>query len=378
MHESTGKIVELMNLLVVFGTRPEAIKLAPLILKLRQQFKVKICVTGQHREMLDQVLRVFKINSDFDLNLMKPNQNLTSLTSGVLEGVHSVLEKEHVDWIIVQGDTTTSMAAAVAAFYKKINIAHVEAGLRTSEKFSPFPEEINRQLTSRLADIHFAPTEKNRDSLIQENIPPEKIFVTGNTVIDALQWVLKNIPEPVWDLPFHPSDKRMILVTGHRRENFGEGFQNICKAIKTLAVKNPNVEFVYPVHLNPNVQKPVKTLLANQHNIHLIEPLDYQKFVHFMNRSYFILTDSGGVQEEAPSIGKPVLVMRDTTERPEAVEAGTVMLVGTDQNQIVKNSQKLIDDKTHYQGMSFSHNPYGDGKASERIMKIIYEKSKED
>ena len=367
-----------MNLLVVFGTRPEAIKLAPLILKLRQQFKVKICVTGQHREMLDQVLSVFKINSDFDLNLMKPNQNLTSLTSGVLEGVHGILEKEHVDWVIVQGDTTTSMAAAVAAFYKKINIAHVEAGLRTSEKFSPFPEEINRQLTSRLADIHFAPTEKNRDSLIQENIPPEKIFVTGNTVIDALQWVLKNIPEPVWDLPFHPSDKRMILVTGHRRENFGEGFQNICKAIKTLAVKNPNVEFVYPVHLNPNVQKPVKTLLANQHNIHLIEPLDYQKFVHFMNRSYFILTDSGGVQEEAPSIGKPVLVMRDTTERPEAVEAGTVMLVGTDQNQIVKNSQKLIDDKTHYQSMSFSHNPYGDGKASERIMKIIYKKSKED
>ena len=378
MHESTGEIVELMNLLVVFGTRPEAIKLAPLILKLRQQFKVKICVTGQHREMLDQVLRVFKINSDFDLNLMKPNQNLTSLTSGVLEGVQGVLEKEHVDWIIVQGDTTTSMAAAVAAFYKKINIAHVEAGLRTSEKFSPFPEEINRQLTSRLADIHFAPTEKNRDSLIQENIPPEKIFVTGNTVIDALQWVLKNIPEPVWDLPFHPSDKRMILVTGHRRENFGEGFQNICKAIKTLAVKNPNVEFVYPVHLNPNVQKPVTTLLANQGNIHLIEPLDYQKFVHFMNRSYFILTDSGGVQEEAPSIGKPVLVMRDTTERPEAVEAGTVMLVGTDQNQIVKNSQKLIDDKTHYQSMSFSHNPYGDGKASERIKKIIYEKSKED
>ena len=378
MHESTGKVVELMNLLVIFGTRPEAIKLAPLILKLRQQFKVKICVTGQHREMLDQVLSVFKINSDFDLNLMKPNQNLTSLTSGVLEGVQGVLEKEHVDWVIVQGDTTTSMAAAVAAFYMKINIAHVEAGLRTSEKFSPFPEEINRQLTSRLADIHFAPTEKNRDSLIQENIPPEKIFVTGNTVIDALQWVLKNIPEPVWDLPFHPSDKRMILVTGHRRENFGEGFQNICKAIKTLAVKNPSVEFVYPVHLNPNVQKPVTTLLANQGNIHLIEPLDYQKFVHFMNRSYFILTDSGGVQEEAPSIGKPVLVMRDTTERPEAVEAGTVMLVGTDQNQIVKNSQKLIDDKTHYQSMSFSHNLYGDGKASERIMKIIYKISKED
>ncbi len=371
MHESTGEIVELMNLLVVFGTRPEAIKLAPLILKLRQQFKVKICVTGQHREMLDQVLSVFKINSDFDLNLMKPNQNLTSLTSGVLEGVQGVLEKEHVDWVIVQGDTTTSMAAAIAAFYKKINIAHVEAGLRTSEKFSPFPEEINRQLTSRLADIHFAPTEKNRDSLIQENIPPEKIFVTGNTVIDALQWVLKNIPEPVWDLPFHPSDKRMILVTGHRRENFGEGFQNICKAIKTLAVKNPSVEFVYPVHLNPNVQKPVTTLLANQHNIHLIEPLDYQKFIHFMNRSYFILTDSGGVQEEAPSIGKPVLVMRDTTERPEAVEAGTVMLVGTDQNQIVKNSQKLIDDKTHYQSMSFSHNPYGDGTASEKITNVF-------
>jgi len=371
MHESTGKIVELMNLLVVFGTRPEAIKLAPLILKLRQQFKVKICVTGQHREMLDQVLSVFQIRSDFDFNLMKPNQNLTSLTAGVLEGVYGVLGKEHFDWVIVQGDTTTSMAAAIAAFYKKINIAHVEAGLRTSEKFSPFPEEINRQLTSRLADLHFAPTEKNRDFLIQENIPPEKIFVTGNTVIDALQWVLKNIPEPAWDLPFHPSEKRMILVTGHRRENFGEGFQNICKAIKKLAVKNPNVEFVYPVHLNPNVQKPVKTLLANQHNIHLIEPLDYQRFVHFMNRSYFILTDSGGVQEEAPSIGKPVLVMRDTTERPEAVEAGTVMLVGTDENDIVKNSQKLIDNNTHYESMSFSHNPYGDGTASEKITNVF-------
>ena len=215
MHESTGEIAELMNLLVVFGTRPEAIKLAPLILKLRQQFKVKICVTGQHREMLDQVLRVFNINSDFDLNLMKPNQNLTSLTSGVLEGVHGILEKDHFDWVIVQGDTTTSMAAAIAAFYKKINIAHVEAGLRTSEKFSPFPEEINRQLTSRLADIHFAPTEKNRDSLIQENIPPEKIFVTGNTVIDALQWVLKNIPEPAWNLPFHLSEKRMKIGRAH-------------------------------------------------------------------------------------------------------------------------------------------------------------------
>ena len=371
MHESTGKIVELMNLLVVFGTRPEAIKLAPLILKLRQQFKVKICVTGQHREMLDQVLKIFQIKPDFDFNLMKPNQNLASLTSGVLEAVHGVLEKEHFDWVIVQGDTTTSMAAAIAAFYKKVSIAHVEAGLRTWKKLSPFPEEINRQLTSRLADLHFAPTEKNRHSLIQESISPEKIFVTGNTVIDALQWVLKNIPEPAWDLPFHPSDKRMILVTGHRRENFGEGFQNICKAIKKLAVKNPNVEFVYPVHLNPNVQKPVKTLLANQDNIHLIEPLDYQKFIHFMNRSYFILTDSGGVQEEAPSIGKPVLVMRDTTERPEAVEAGTVTLVGTDQNEIVKNIQKLIDNEKLYQSMAFSHNPYGDGTASEKISKIF-------
>ena len=360
-----------MNLLVVFGTRPEAIKLAPLILKLRQQFKVKICVTGQHREMLDQVLKIFQIKPDFDFNLMKPNQNLASLTSGVLEAVHGVLEKEHFDWVIVQGDTTTSMAAAIAAFYKKVSIAHVEAGLRTWKKLSPFPEEINRQLTSRLADLHFAPTEKNRHSLIQESISPEKIFVTGNTVIDALQWVLKNIPEPAWDLPFHPSDKRMILVTGHRRENFGEGFQNICKAIKKLAVKNPNVEFVYPVHLNPNVQKPVKTLLANQDNIHLIEPLDYQKFIHFMNRSYFILTDSGGVQEEAPSIGKPVLVMRDTTERPEAVEAGTVTLVGTDQNEIVKNIQKLIDNEKLYQSMAFSHNPYGDGTASEKISKIF-------
>ena len=376
MHESVGKIVELMNLLVVFGTRPEAIKLAPLILKLRQQFQVKICVTGQHREMLDQVLNIFQIKPDSDLNLMKPNQNLASLTSGVLEGVHDLLEREHFDCVIVQGDTTSSIAAAMAAFYKKVSIAHLEAGLRTWNKFSPFPEEINRQLTSRLADIHLAPTEKNRNSLIKESIPPEKIFVTGNTVIDALQWVLKNIPEPVWDLPFHLSDNKMILVTGHRRENFGEGFQNICKAIKKLAEKNPNVEFVYPVHLNPNVQKPVKTSLGNQDNIHLIEPLDYQNFVHLMNHAYFILTDSGGVQEEAPSLGKPVLVMRDTTERPEAVEAGTVMLVGTDPHEIVKNSQRLINNKIYYQSMAFSHNPYGDGKACERIIEIIYEKFK--
>ena len=375
MYESFGKFVELMNLLVVFGTRPEAIKLAPLILKLREQFQVKVCVTGQHREMLEQVLNIFQIKSENNFKLMKPNQNLAFLTSGVLQGVHELMEKEHFDWVIVQGDTTSSMAAAMAAFYQKVSIAHVEAGLRTWDKLSPFPEEINRQLTSRLADIHFAPTEKSRNSLIQESIPSERIFVTGNTVIDAMQWVLENIPEPSWDLPFNPSEKKTILVTGHRRENFGEGFQNICKALKRLAQNNPDAEIVYPVHLNPNVQKPVKTFLGNEDNIHLLEPLAYPDFVHLMNRSYFILTDSGGVQEEAPSLGKPVLVMRDTTERPEAVEAGTVKLVGTKEKLIVRESQELIDNKNFYQSMAIPHNPYGDGTASEKILKFFQSKN---
>ena len=371
MHESIRKFVESMNLLLVFGTRPEAIKLAPLILKLREQFHIKICVTGQHREMLDQVLKIFQIKPDFDLRLMKPNQDLVNVTSLVLQGIHDLLEREHFDWVIVQGDTTSSMAAAMAAFYQKVNIAHVEAGLRTFNKFSPFPEEINRQMVSRLADIHFAPTEKSRNSLIKESIPSEQIFVTGNTVIDALQWVLENIQEPLWDFPFNPSEKKMILVTGHRRENFGLGFQNICNALKRLAKNFRDVEIVFPVHLNPNVQKPVKTLLGKQDNIHLMEPLAYPDFVHLMNRSYFILTDSGGIQEEAPSLGKPVLVMRNTTERPEAVESGTVKLVGTEENSIFKESQELIFNRDFYQSMAFSHNPYGDGIASEKITKIF-------
>ncbi len=359
------------HLLVVFGTRPEAIKLAPLILKLREQFHVKVFVTGQHREMLKQVLNIFQIKSDSNLRLMKPNQNLAYLTSGVLQGVYDLLTKEHFDWVIVQGDTTSSMAAAMAAFYHKVPIAHVEAGLRTWDKILPFPEEINRQLITRLADIHFAPTKNSQNALLKEGITSEKVFLTGNTVIDALQWVLENIPEPLWDLPFKLSEKKTILVTGHRRENFGEGFLNICKALKRLAEKNPKIQIVYPVHLNPNVQIPVKTLLGNQGNIHLIEPLTYPDFIHLMKRAFFILTDSGGVQEEAPSLGKPVLVMRDTTERPEAVEAGTAKLVGTEENLIFKESQELIENAKLYESMALSHNPYGDGTASEQISKVF-------
>lgn len=359
---------------MVFGTRPEAIKLAPLIIRLRQEFEIRICVTGQHREMLDQVLRVFNLVADDDLQLMRPNQSLAELTARVINGVSRILEMQSYQWLVVQGDTTSSMAAALAAFYQKVPVVHIEAGLRTYNKHSPFPEELNRQLTSRVADLHFAPTNKSRDNLLSEGILAETIHVTGNTVIDALQWVLNHLPEPGWGPAFDPKQSRMILVTGHRRENFGIGFENICEALKQLALENKEVEIIYPVHLNPNVQKPVKEILDKLDNVHLLKPLDYSTFVHLMNRAYLILTDSGGVQEEAPSLGKPVLVMRDTTERLEALEAGTVKLVGTESKRIVEETGLLLDNKKHYQAMSFAHNPYGDGTASEQIIQILQKK----
>jgi len=363
---------------VIFGTRPEAIKLAPVILALKnnQHFKCKVCVTAQHRQMLDQVLKVFKIKPDVDLNLMRLNQTLAGLTARAISGIDTYLAQEKPDMIIVQGDTTTVFCAALCAFYHKIPIGHVEAGLRTGNKYSPFPEEANRILATHLSALHFAPTQKARQNLLQEGIEPEKIFVTGNTVIDALFLALEKIKKKqpvIAQLPkaIVRSSQQLVLITGHRRENFGEGFRNICKAIKTLAQRFSEVQFVYPVHLNPNVLKPVYSLLDNQKNIHLIEPLDYLPFVTLMNRSTIILTDSGGVQEEAPSLGKPVLVMRDTTERPEAVDMGTVKLVGTNVNAIIDNVATLLNDKKVYSAMASAVNPYGDGKATDRIISAI-------
>jgi UDP-N-acetylglucosamine 2-epimerase (non-hydrolysing) len=364
-----------MNLSFIFGTRPEAIKLAPVILaaKADPRFKCKVCVTAQHREMLDQVLKVFKIKPDVDLNLMRPNQTLAGLTARAIRGIDTYLAQEKPDMIIVQGDTTTVFCAALCAFYHKIPIGHVEAGLRTGNKYSPFPEEANRVLATHISTLHFAPTQKARHNLLQEGIAPERIFVTGNTVIDALFLALEKIkkkPPVIAQLrkSIVKSSQQLVLITGHRRENFGKGFQNICKAIKTLAQRFSEVQFVYPVHLNPNVLKPVYSLLDNQKNIHLIEPLDYLPFVTLMNRSTIILTDSGGVQEEAPSLGKPVLVMRDTTERPEAVDMGTVRLVGTNVNAIIDNVVKLLTDKKAYSVMASAVNPYGDGQATARII----------
>jgi len=360
---------------VIFGTRPEAIKLAPVILALKDNphFKCKVCVTAQHREMLDQVLKVFKIKSDVDLNLMRPNQTLAGLTARAIRGIDTYLAQEKPDMIIVQGDTTTVFCAALCAFYHKIPIGHVEAGLRTGNKYSPFPEEANRVLATHLSTLHFAPTQKARQNLLQEGIAPERIFVTGNTVIDALFLARDKIKKKPPAIPqlcksILQSSQQLVLITGHRRENFGKGFQNICKAVKTLAQRFPETQFVYPVHLNPNVRKPVYSLLGNQENIHLIEPLGYLPFVALMNRSTIILTDSGGVQEEAPSLGKPVLVMRDTTERPEAVDMGTVKLVGTNVNAIIDNAAKLLTDKKAYSVMASAVNPYGDGRATERIV----------
>ncbi|WP_209918518.1 non-hydrolyzing UDP-N-acetylglucosamine 2-epimerase [Chryseobacterium jejuense] len=364
--------------LIVFGTRPEAIKMAPLVKEFakNKNFETRVCVTAQHREMLDQVLDFFQIIPDYDLNLMMPNQNLYSLTANIIVGMGSVLEEFKPDFVYVHGDTTTSMAVAIAGFYSGSKICHVEAGLRTYDKRSPFPEEMNRQISGRIADYHFAPTTGSKNNLLQENISEKEILVTGNTVIDALlesTSIVGSIEnKEIEDLKkvIHLG-KRIILVTGHRRENHGKGFINICEALQTIALENPDVQIIYPVHLNPNVKNVVYEILSNIDNITLINPLAYPAFVWLMNQSYLIITDSGGVQEEAPSLGKPVLVMRDTTERPEAVETGTVILVGTDKKMIVDETNDLLNNKERYKAMSDLHNPYGDGKASERIVNFI-------
>lgn len=367
------------KVLFVFGTRPEAIKMAPLyqeFCKYQNYFITKLCVTAQHREMLDSVLEFFAMQPDFDLDLMKPNQNLFSLTSDIILGLKPIFEEFKPDFVFVHGDTTTTMASSLAAFYSGATVCHVEAGLRTNNLKSPFPEEMNRQVTSRITKYHFSPTEESKNNLLKENINESDILVTGNTVIDALLEStirIKDFVNSEIELlnSILETDKKLILVTGHRRENHGEGFIRICQALKEIAIKNPNFQIVYPVHLNPNVQKPVYELLGEVANIYLIKPLNYPAFVWLMNKSYLIITDSGGVQEEAPSLGKPVLVLRDTTERPEAVDAGTVILVGTDKNKIVNECQSLIDDKDRYNAMSHLHNPYGDGKACKRIVEFI-------
>jgi len=379
-----------IKILLVFGTRPEAIKMAPLVKEFQKhpdKFETKVCVTAQHRQMLDQVLDIFEIKPDYDLNIMAPNQDLYDITSKVLLGMRNVLKEFHPDIVLVHGDTTTSMAAGLAAFYQQIKIAHVEAGLRTYNLQSPWPEEMNRQVTDRICDYYFAPTEQSRQNLLKEGIADEKIFVTGNTVIDALHWVVNKInndstlqqqlQQQIKEIGYpnilnsQLPTLKYILVTGHRRENFGDGFLNICKALKEIAISHPEMDIVYPVHLNPNVQKPVYDLLSDVKNIYLIKPLDYLPFVYLMQNCHLILTDSGGVQEEAPSLGKPVLVMRNTTERPEAVEAGTVKLVGTDYGAIVENVSLLLNDTSLYNKMSQAHNPYGNGKSCERIINLV-------
>ncbi len=371
------------KVLLVFGTRPEAIKMAPLVKAFENEptIESKVCVTAQHREMLDQVLEMFDIKPDYDLIIMKPGQDLFDVTSNVLLGLKDVLNDFSPDVVLVHGDTTTTSSASLASFYNKIKVGHVEAGLRTGDMYSPWPEEANRQITGVLANYHFTPTTTSANNLLKENKNPKDIVVTGNTVIDALFLALDKIEkndelkskiiESINSQYELKDDKKIILVTGHRRENFGDGFINICEALKTIALNNPDIDIVYPVHLNPNVQKPVKEILSNTSNVYLINPLQYEQFIYMMNKSYFIITDSGGVQEEAPSLGKPVLVMRDTTERPEAVEAGTVKLVGTNKESIINEAQKLLDDKNEYNTMSKAHNPYGDGKACERIIDFI-------
>lgn len=371
------------KVLLVFGTRPEAIKMAPLVKAFEKERSIisKVCVTAQHREMLDQVLDIFEIVPDYDLNIMKAGQDLYDITANVLLGMKEVLHDFQPDVVLVHGDTTTTSATSLAAFYQKIKVGHVEAGLRTHNIYSPWPEEANRQITGVLSNYHFAPTLTSKENLLIENKQDRDIMVTGNTVIDALFLALDKIEKSealkskiistINSQYQIKEEKKLILVTGHRRENFGQGFINICEALKTLALNNPTIDIVYPVHLNPNVQQPVKEILKNITNVYLIEPLQYESFIYLMKLSYFIITDSGGVQEEAPSLGKPVLVMRDTTERPEALEAGTVKLVGTNAQTIIDEAQKLLDDGEAYQKMSTAHNPYGDGKACERIVNFI-------
>lgn len=380
------------RVMLVFGTRPEAIKMAPLVKELQKrtaEFETVVCVTGQHREMLDQVLAIFDIKPDYDLNIMKQGQDLYDVTARVLVGMRDVLKETRPDVVLVHGDTTTSTAAALAAFYQQIPVGHVEAGLRTHNIYSPWPEEMNRQLTGRIATYDFAPTPLSRQNLLDEGVADEKITVTGNTVIDALHTVVGKIKSDRslgaslelelkgkgYDVARLKDGRRLVLITGHRRENFGEGFISICEAIKQLTVFNPDVDFVYPMHLNPNVRKPIHQVfgedLSNLGNMFFIEPLEYLSFVFLMEKSYLVLTDSGGIQEEAPGLGKPVLVMRDTTERPEAVTAGTVKLVGTDYDKIVGETQRLLEDTTYYDKMSKAVNPYGDGEACQRIIEAL-------
>lgn len=370
-------MVKMIKVLTVFGTRPEAIKMAPLVLSLAkdERFESKVCVTAQHREMLDQVLELFEIVPDYDLDLMLPGQTLPELTARILQNVTPVLTSFTPDVVLVHGDTATTFATSLAAYYQQIDIGHVEAGLRTGNIYSPWPEEANRKLTGALAKYHFVPTPNSKENLLKESVPESGICTTGNTVIDALMLIqdkLKRDHELKASLEkqfsFIDTNKELVLITGHRRENFGGGFERICEALNILAKRFPNVQFCYPVHLNPNVKEPVNRLLADLDNVFLIEPQEYIQFVYLMSQSYLILTDSGGIQEEAPSLGKPVLVMRDTTERPEAVEAGTVRLVGTDVNKIVDTVSRLFEDSDFYNQMSFAHNPYGDGKACERIL----------
>jgi UDP-N-acetylglucosamine 2-epimerase (non-hydrolysing) len=374
-----------VKVLVVFGTRPEAIKMAPVVRALKSKLEVKVCVTAQHREMLDQVLDLFEITPDYDLDIMRPGQDLFDVTSNVLSGMKQVLSEEQPDVVLVHGDTTTTMATSMAAFYLNIPVGHVEAGLRTYNIHSPFPEEFNRQLTTKITQFHFAPTENARQNLLNEQVMEQQIYVTGNTVIDALFSMVEKArvvdysDDILEQMQFLNREKenlpRIILVTGHRRENFGQGFEEVCRALRDIALENSDVQIIYPVHLNPNVREPVNRILSDINNIHLVEPMEYLSFIKLMDASYLILTDSGGIQEEAPSLGKPVLVMRDTTERPEAVEAGTVKLVGADEKEIVRVVNQLLTNKKIYKNMSKAHNPYGDGHASQAICDVL-EKSK--
>ena len=378
------------KIMLVFGTRPEAIKMAPLVKQFQKDtinFKTIVCVTAQHRQMLDQVLNLFEIEPNYDLDIMQQDQDLYDITSRVLTGIKQVLVLEKPDIVLVHGDTTTTMAASLAAFYQQIPVGHVEAGLRTNNIYSPFPEEINRQITGRISTYHFAPTLLSKQNLLKENVDDTNIFVTGNTVIDALYWVVNKIKNNGslqqdlsqqilnfgYDVNRLQNNKKLVLITGHRRENFGDGFISICTAIKNLNQKYPEVDFVYPMHLNPQVRKPIKQVFGTgtPKNMFFIEPLDYLPFVYLMEKSYLILTDSGGIQEEAPGLGKPVLVMRNTTERSEAVDAGTVKLVGTDYDKIIQETSKLLEDEQYYNSMSKAINPYGDGKACERIVNML-------